>query len=55
MILEQLGLAVRYVLQHLFTAEISQHSEFPELLTELLTTSKCDNLSQMLIQPQGVF
>lgn len=58
MILEQLGLAVLYVLQHLFTAEISQHSntsDFPELLAELLTTSKHDNLSQMLIQPQGVF
>lgn len=58
MILEQLALAVLYILQHLFTAEISQHpntSEFLELLTDLLTTTKRDNLSQLPIQPQGVF
>lgn len=58
MILEQLALAVLYILQHLFTAEISQHpntSGFLELLTDLLTTTKRDNLSQLPIQPQGVF
>lgn len=58
MILEQLGLAVLYILQHLFTAEISLHpntSEFLELLTDLLTTTKRDNSSQLPIQPQGVF
>lgn len=58
MILEQLGLAVLYMPQHLFTAEIPQHpntSEFLELLTDLLTTAKRDNSSQLPIQPQGIF
>lgn len=58
MILEQLRLAVLYILQHLFTAEISQHpntSEFLELLADLLTTTKRDNSSQLPIQPQDVF
>lgn len=58
MILEQLGLAALYILQHLFTAETSLHpntSEFLELLTDLLTTAKHDNSSQLPIQPQGVF
>lgn len=57
-ILEQLGLAVLYISQHLFTAEISQHpntASSSKNSEDLLTTTKSDNSFQLPFQPQGVF